>query len=152
MAEVCHGTIVAHCDSLTMPLIVADSPYSVAVTVDRLVAALERRGIAVFARVDHGGGARDAGLALAEEEALIFGDPRVGTLLMQEDPEIGYELPLRVLVWDAGGQTTVGYRSPVELAASYAVGNREVILQKMGALLQALVAESTAPAEADPSQ
>ena len=135
-----------------MPLTVADSPYSVALTVDRLVAALDRRGIAVFARVDHGGGAHDAGLALADEEVLVFGDPRVGTLLMQEDQEIGYELPLRVLVWDAGGQTRVGYRAPVELAASYAVGNREEILQKMGALLGALVAESTAPKEANPSQ
>jgi uncharacterized protein (DUF302 family) len=127
-----------------MPLIVVNSPHSVAVTVDRLVAALERRGIAVFARVDHGGGARDAGLPLVDEEVLVFGDPRVGTLLMQEDPEIGYELPLRVLVWNGGGQTKVGYRAPMELAASYAVAEREEILRKMGALLQALVAESTA--------
>lgn len=127
-----------------MPLTVADSSYSVALTVDRLVAALDRRGIAVFARVDHGGGARDAGLPLTDEEVLVFGDPRAGTLLMQEDPEIGYELPLRVLVWDAGGQTRVAYRAPVELAASYAVADHAEILQKMGALLQALVAESTA--------
>lgn len=42
----------------------------------------------------HGGGARAAGLELADEELPIFGDPRRGTLLMQDDPEIGYELPL----------------------------------------------------------
>jgi uncharacterized protein (DUF302 family) len=112
---------------------------------DRLVAALGRRGIAVFARIDHGGGARDAGLRLAEEEVLIFGDPRAGTPLMQDDPEIGYELPLRVLAWDAGGQTRVGYRTPMELTASYAVANHKETLQRMDALLQALLAESTAP-------
>jgi uncharacterized protein (DUF302 family) len=127
-----------------MPMTASDSPHSVATTMDRLVAALERRGIAVFARVDHGGGARGAGLRLAEEEVLIFGDPRVGTPLMQDDPEIGYELPLRVLVWDADGQTKVGYRAPVELADSYAVADREEVLRRMGALLEALVAESTA--------
>lgn len=131
-----------------MPLVIANSPHSVSSTVDRLVAALERRGIAVFARIDHGGGARDAGLELAEEEVLVFGDPRVGTLLMQDDPEIGYELPLRVLVWDVGGQTMVGYRSPAELAESYAVAEHREILQKLDALLQALVADCTAPESA----
>jgi uncharacterized protein (DUF302 family) len=127
-----------------MSLIAANSPHTVASTMDRLVAALERRGIAVFTRIDHGGGARDAGLPLAEEEVLVFGDARVGTLLMQDDPEIGYELPLRVLVWDADVQTKVGYRAPVELADSYAVADREEVLRRMGALLEALVAESTA--------
>jgi uncharacterized protein (DUF302 family) len=135
-----------------MPLTVADSPHSVALTVDRLVAALDRRGITVFARVDHGGGARDAGLELAAEEVLVFGDPRVGTPLMRENPEIGYELPLRVLVWDAGGQTRVGYRAPGELAASYPVGDHEEILHKMDGLLRALLAESTAREETGSSR
>ena len=115
-----------------MPLTTANSPHSVVLTMGRLVAALDRRGIAVFARVDHGGGARGAGLQLAEEEVLIFGDPGVGTLLMQDDPEIGYELPLRVLVWDAGGQTKIGYHAPAELAASYEVADHKEILQRMG--------------------
>jgi uncharacterized protein (DUF302 family) len=119
---------------------------------DRLVAALDRRGIAVFARIDHGAGARDAGLQLTEEEVLIFGDPRVGTLLMQDDPEIGYELPMRLLVWNAGGQTRVGYRTPVELAASYAVGNHTETLQRMDALLRALLAESTESQGTEPAQ
>lgn len=138
---------VAHCDLFGMPLTTADSPHGVTFTMDRLVAALDRRGIAVFARVDHGGGARDAGLELAEEEVLIFGDPRVGTLLMQDEPEIGYELPMRMLVWDASGQTKVGYRAPLELTTSYAVGDHKEILQRMGALLKELLAESTEPAE-----
>jgi uncharacterized protein (DUF302 family) len=130
-----------------MPLTAADSPHSVAVTMDRLVAGLNRRGITVFARVDHGAGARTAGLELADEELLIFGDPRVGTVLMQGDPEIGYELPLRVLVWDAGGQTRVGYRRALELARGYAVPDQE-ILGRMDALLEGLVAESVAAAPA----
>jgi hypothetical protein len=49
-----------------MPLITANSPHSVRVTSERLVAALNRRGIAVFARVDHSSGARAADPKLAE--------------------------------------------------------------------------------------
>lgn len=111
---------------------------------DRVVAALERRDIELFARVDHGGGARASGLDLADEELLIFGDPRVGTLLMQSDPSIGYELPLRLLVWDDAGTTRIAYRPARELSSAYAVADREEVLARMDQLLDALVAESTA--------
>jgi uncharacterized protein (DUF302 family) len=128
-----------------MLLQAVQSPHSVAVTVDRLVAALGQRGITVFARIDHGGGAREVGLELPDEELVIFGDPRAGTQLMQLDPEIGYELPLRVLVWDAGGRTHVGYRPPAELAELFAVSGQAELLAAMTGLLEALVAEGTAP-------
>jgi uncharacterized protein (DUF302 family) len=128
-----------------MPLEVAKSPHPVAATADRLVAALEGRAITVFARIDHAGGARAAGLALADEELLVFGDPRAGTPLMAEDPQAGYELPLRLLVWEADGGTLVGYRPPTELAERYAVGARSELLARMGKLLEDLVAEATAP-------
>jgi uncharacterized protein (DUF302 family) len=128
-----------------MSLRVFQSPHSVAATAERLVAALGERGIGVFARIDHAGQARAVGLELPDEELVIFGDPRVGTALMQLDPEIGYELPLRVLIWDAAGRTLVGYRAPTELAERYAVSEQAETLSRMTGLLESLVAESTAP-------
>jgi uncharacterized protein (DUF302 family) len=126
-----------------MSLRVLQSPHSVAATADRLLAALSERGITMFARIDHAGGARAVGLELPDEELVIFGDPRAGTLLMQLDPEVGHELPLRLLVWDAAGRTLVGYRPPNELAERYAVGGQAELLGRMTALLEGLVAEST---------
>jgi beta-galactosidase len=125
-----------------MTLTFAESPHGVHATSDRLVAALRRRELTLFARIDHGGAARAAGLELPDEELLIFGDPRAGTLLMQADPEVGYELPLRVLVWDAAGRTHIGYRPPSELAERYGVESRAEVLDRMSALLQELVAEA----------
>ena len=122
-----------------------ESPHGVGATVDRAVAALGRRGITVFARIDHAAGARAVGLALADEEVLIFGDPRAGTLLMQSDPAVGYELPLRLLAWDAGGRTMIGYRPPTELADAYEISGQSEILGRMEGLLEQLVAESVAP-------
>ena len=127
-----------------MSLVLAESPHSVAVTIDRLVATLEDRGTTVFARVDHAGGARDAGLELPDEELLIFGDPRAGTLLMQSDAQVGYELPLRVLAWEAEGRTLVGYRLPGDLVDRYGVGDRVELLERMTATLEELVAKITA--------
>ena len=125
-------------------MIAITSPHGVGETVDRLIAALEQRSITVFARIDHAGAAREVGLQLADEELVIFGDPRAGTPLMETDPAVGLELPLKVLVWDAAGVTTIGYRPPTELADLYPIANRAEVLERMQALLETLVAETTA--------
>ena len=65
---------------------------------------------------------------------------------IKSDPEIGYELPLRVLVWDAGGQTRVGYRRPIEVVQNYAVTDQTELLDRMNRLLTDLVAESATAA------
>jgi uncharacterized protein (DUF302 family) len=128
-----------------MSLVTASSPHSVSTTIERVIAALASRHVHVFARIDHGAGARAAGLELADEEVVIFGDPRAGTPLMQRDARVGYELPLRLLVWDAGGQTAIGYRPPAELAADYELGDQVSVLERMTGLLEQIVAESIAP-------
>ncbi len=111
---------------------------------DRAIVAIERRGIELFARVDHGAGARAAGLQLADEELAIFGDPRVGTLLMQGDPRVGYELPLRLLVWDDAGQTKLGYRPPADLIGDFDLSDQMTVLERLGGVLEQIVAESVA--------
>src|SRR5271154_540241 len=131
-----------------MQLSTSNSPHSVRVTADRLLAAIESRGSQVFARVDHAGGARAVGLELPDEELLIFGDPRAGTSLMQADAKVGHELPLRLLVWDADGQTTIGFRSPLDLAGDYDVADHADLLERMRGLLEQLVAEAQRAPEA----
>src|SRR5260370_38902185 len=111
-----------------MSLTSVKSAHGVPATVDRVIAALGRRGITVFARIDHAAGARKAGLELADEELVIFGDPRAGTALMQADSTVRYELPLRLLTWDAGGPTMIGYRPPTELREHLAACNQPEIL------------------------
>jgi uncharacterized protein (DUF302 family) len=128
-----------------MSLTTVKSAHSVPATVDRVIAALGRRGITVFARIDHAAGARKAGLTLADEELVIFGDPRAGTLLMQTDATVGYELPLRLLIWDADGQTMIGYRRPTELRDDFALGDQLEILRRMENLLEQITAETARP-------
>ena len=126
-----------------MSLTTVKSVGSVAATVDRVIAGLGRRGITVFARIDHAAGARKAGLELADEELLIFGDPRAGTVLMQADATVGYELPLRLLIWDASGQTMIGYRRPTDLQKDFALANQLETLRRMEKLLEQITAESS---------
>jgi uncharacterized protein (DUF302 family) len=113
-------------------------------TVDSLEAAIQRRGLTLFARVDHAAGARAAGLQLADEQVLVFGNALSGTPLMQSDPRVGLELPLRMLVWREADDVLVGFRDPRELAGPYDVSSHHAVLEKMAALLAELAAEAAA--------
>ena len=94
-------------------LITRPSHYGAKETMDRLAAAVEARGMTVFARVDHAAGARSAGLELRPTELLLFGNPRGGTPLMQAAQTIGIDLPLQVLVWqDERLQVWLAYDDP----------------------------------------
>jgi uncharacterized protein (DUF302 family) len=113
-------------------------------TLRRLLGAITGHGLTVFAQFDHAAGAREVGLEMADEVAIAFGNPRSGTPLMQADPRIGIELPLRMLVWDAGGETLVGYNDPRDLARSYDVGSEASRLEAMASLLDGLAHEAAA--------
>jgi uncharacterized protein (DUF302 family) len=97
------------------------SPYSVPETVARLSAAIEGAGAGIAAVVDHADAAADADLDLAPTTVVIFGNPKLGTPLMQDNPTIGIDLPLRILVWQDGDATMVGYVEPAALAARHEI-------------------------------
>ena len=124
------------------PLVVATSPHDVTSTVAKVEAALRTRGVTLFAVVDHAAGARAAGLELADEVLLVFGNPKVGTALMQANPGVGIELPLRMLIWDSHGITRVGFSDPAELAGSYDLAGSEPVLARLRGLLDELVADA----------
>ena len=120
---------------------VSEVPGDVASVVDRLTAGLRDRGVEVFATIDHAAGARAAGLDLPDEVLLVFGNPAVGTALMQADPRSGVDLPLRMLVWSQDGATRLAYQDPAVLADRYEVGSEHATLDRLRGLLEQLVAE-----------
>jgi uncharacterized protein (DUF302 family) len=85
--------------------------------VDRLVHLAEDHKMTVFAIVDHSGEARRVGLELRDTKVVIFGSPLAGTPVMQAHPLAALDLPLKVLVWDDGGQTRISYVDPAVVAS-----------------------------------
>ena len=81
-------------------LITIASQFSVKETIDRLVAKVTSVGLHVFARVDHAGGAKQAGFDLRPTELLLFGNPRGGTPLMLDKQSAGIDLPVKALAWE----------------------------------------------------
>ena len=127
-------------------LVETEVPGNVAAAVQRITAALHRRGVPLVATIDHAAGARSVGLVLPDEVVLVFGDPAVGTALMQADPRVGIDLPLRMLVRSDAGTTRVAYRDPRDLAGGFAVQGARDTLDRLGRLLAQLAAEAAGAA------
>ena len=98
----------------------------------------------VFARIDHAAGAAEAGLELTPTELIIFGNARAGTPLMQANPTMGIDLPLKALVWqDAAGKTWLSYDQPAWLAQRHGIANQTApILERMEAMLTEMARKS----------
>jgi len=125
-------------------LVTRHSAHPPAETVERLEKAIREKGITLFARIDHSGGAAAVGMPLRFTQLLIFGNPKAGTPLMQSDQTIGIDLPLKILVWqDDRGDVRVGYRDPARLAARHGVTDRGDVVSALSKALSGLVESVT---------
>jgi uncharacterized protein (DUF302 family) len=131
--------LVSATSALSEKLVALESKYDVKETLDRLAAELDKRGIKVAARIDHAAGAKAVGMELPPTEVLMFGNPRLGTPLMQSAPAIGIDLPMKVLAWqDKAGKVWIGYTAPDALKARHGISDRDEVFKAMAAALDGL--------------
>jgi D-alanyl-D-alanine carboxypeptidase len=121
------------------------SPYSVAETIDRLERILRERGVGIIARVDHSKAAESAKLELRPTEELIFGNPAAGTLLMQSNPAVTVDLPLRAAAWERDGEVWLAATDPVEIAERHGIKDRDEVALKMRAAIDSALLQAVSP-------
>ena len=132
--------------ALADKLVAIESRLGVKETADRLVAAIEQRGMKVAARVDHAAGAKAAGMELPPTEVVLFGNPKLGTALMQSNPAIGIDLPMKIMAWqDKAGKVWIGYAAPDELKARHAIADRDEVFSTMTSALAGLAKAASGP-------
>jgi uncharacterized protein (DUF302 family) len=104
-------------------LVNVPSGLTVKETADRVAASVVSKGLTLFARIDHAANARQVGMELRPTELLVFGNPKAGTILMQDQQLSGFDLPIRALVWqDDDGKVWLTYSDTAWLAARYRLG------------------------------
>jgi uncharacterized protein (DUF302 family) len=111
-------------------LISVESRFGVAETIDRLVEVVTGAGLRVFARIDHAAGAHEVGAPLRPTELLIFGHPKGGTPLMQDQQLAGIDLPIKALAWeDEQGKIWLSYNDAHWLAERHGLSviSREAV-------------------------
>lgn len=127
-------------------LISVKSTHDVKTTADRLESVLKAKGMTVFARINHAQGATKAGKTLAPTELIIFGNPKIGTPLMQCNRTVAIDLPQKALVWeDAQGKVWFTYNDPEYLMKRHQLQDCRNIITKVSGALKNFAKAATQP-------
>ncbi len=129
----------------TSDLRVQQSPYSVKETIDRLEKILRDRGVGIVARIDHRQAAEGKELELRPTEELIFGNPAKGTLLMQQNPAMAADLPLRAAAWEENGEVWLVATDPVELVQRNGLEDQRKLALEMRQGVDSALLKAVAP-------
>lgn len=122
-------------------IVLVPSAHDVKTTTDRLQKALTEKGVTIFARIDHAAAAKTIGQPLQPMEVLIFGNPKLGIPLIQKNPQLGLDLPIRVLVYQGEkGKTYLAYTDPAFLAKRYGVTEPASVIGQMTSMLKSFTA------------
>ena len=125
-------------------LITVASPYDVNETINRLESEIEAKGLTLFTRVDHSANAQKAGEQLPPTQLLIFGNPKVGTPLMNCAATTAIDLPQKILVLEAEDkQTQVIYNDPNYLQQRHNIKGCDEVLTKVSGVLQGITKAAT---------
>ena len=127
-------------------LVSVDSPYSVEETVNRLQTVMGERGLTVMTTINHAANAENVGMELRPTQLIIFGNPKLGTQLMQSSQTVAIDLPQKFLVWeDADGQVHMTYNDPQYLAQRHGITDRDDVLTTISNALNGLAEAASAP-------
>ncbi len=117
-------------------LVRVKSNNSVNTTIDKLQAALEKKGMTIFKRINHTAGGKKVGIDIRPTELLIFGNPKVGTKLMQCSQTAAIDLPQKALAFeDASGQVWLTYNDPLYMADRHHTEGCEQVVTKVSKVL-----------------
>ncbi|UOY08662.1 DUF302 domain-containing protein [Muricauda sp. SCSIO 64092] len=97
----------------------------------------------VMLELDHQANARKNGLELNPSKLIIFGNPNLGTPLMQSAQTLGLDLPQKVLVHENGsGIVHLSYNDPQYLKNRHDVSDADEILSKVASALDKITTVS----------
>ncbi|MBT8348737.1 MAG: DUF302 domain-containing protein [Sulfurovum sp.] len=113
------------------------------------VAKLEKlivsQGLTHFNTIDHRANAQNVKMNLKPETVVVFGNPKMGTVLMNCNPSMGLDLPLRILfTTNYEGKTTITYTNPEYWSLKHNIKDKNClnILNKAKIALDTLAKEA----------
>ena len=110
---------IISCTDVIKPYGDFQSPLAFEETVTALQKELNNRGITIFATIDHKKAAEAVGESMPPATVLIVGNPKVGTALMQENPRLAIELPLKILIYEENKTVKIRYEKIAAMGEKY---------------------------------
>lgn len=125
-------------------LLIVTSPYSVEETITNLQREIEERGLRVMTTVDHATNAASVNRQLPPTQLMLFGNPNIGTGLMQRNQSIGIDLPQKFLVWEEdNGSVQIAYNDPAFLSKRHSIEGADEVFANVAGALAAITAAAT---------
>ncbi|WP_052663371.1 serine hydrolase [[Mycoplasma] testudinis] len=101
-------------------------------TYEKLKKLIQKSGNTIFAEVDHQKNAVDAKMKLNFNKVITFGNPAVGTHLIQDNPWMGSRLPLSIGVYeDSSANVWVTTENLMSFAKLYNLDSKCPVLKKI---------------------
>ena len=130
---------IISCTDMIKPYADFESPLAFEETVVALQKELNSRGITVFATIDHQAAAKAVGENMQPATVLIVGNPKVGTALMQENPRLAIELPLKILIYEDGKKVNIRYEKIAAMGEKYHIKQNFATAEKIDSAMQQLI-------------
>jgi uncharacterized protein (DUF302 family) len=121
-----------------------DSNESVEKTVSKLEGIIQKAKLQHFSTMNHTANAKKQKLTLRPTVLIVFGNPHMGTKLMQCNQSIGLDLPMKILVYeDFNGETKVSYTNPEYYSLKHNIKDKGClsIINKASIALDAITSE-----------
>ena len=139
------GFALLGCDSKKGTFLkTVESENNHSATVAKLEKLILDQGLTHFNTIDHRANARKVDMNLKPETVVVFGNPKMGTVLMNCNPSMGLDLPLRMLITtDYEGKTSITYTNPEYWSLKHNIKDKNClnILNKAKVALQTLAEE-----------
>jgi len=120
-------------------LIVKDSAQDVATTYAKLRTIIDTNpNLKILMELDHSANAAKAGLELEDTKIIMFGNPKLGTPLMQASATTAIDLPQKIIVYATSSGTKIAYNDPMYLKERHGISGADEILKKVSGALDAI--------------
>ena len=130
---------IISCTDVIKPYADFESPLAFEETVVALQKELNSRGITIFATIDHKKAAEAVGESMPPATVLIVGNPKVGTALMQENPRLAIELPLKILIYEEDKTVKIRYEKIAAMGEKYHLKQTFSTAEKIDSAMQQLI-------------
>ena len=133
---------IISCTDVIKPYADFESPLTFEETVAALQKTLNSKGINIFATIEHHKAAEAVGESTQPATVLIVGNPKVGTALMQENPRLAIELPLKILIYKEEKIVRIRYEKISAIAEKYHIKQNFATAEKIDAAMRQLIRSS----------
>ncbi len=115
------------------------SEHTVAQTVSHLKQQLKQKQFVIFNHINHAKAANKNNISLRDTQLIIFGNPKIGSHLMQCSQSAAIDLPQKALIWkDSKGVVWLAFNNPEYLAARHSLSSCNTLVQKISSALNSI--------------